>query len=74
MEEDAVVAKLGQLTKLAEDMFILTAIKAGANKRALARFLGVQNIRVSQISKILPRTMDIKSGQKSGGSNGRELA
>ena len=54
-DEGAILEKLEGISKLIEDSFIFTAVQAGANKRSVARVLGVQNTRVSRVSKLIPR-------------------
>jgi hypothetical protein len=54
-DERGVLDKLGRVEKLLEDSLILSAVQAGANKRALAPAMSIQNSRVSRIAKLFPR-------------------
>ncbi len=53
--ETVLITKVAKLAKLLEDSIIVSAIQGGANKKALARLLGLQNTRVSNVAKIFPR-------------------
>jgi len=54
-DESALIAKVTKLAKLLEDSIIMSAIQSGANKKALARLLGLQDSRVSSVAKIFSR-------------------
>jgi hypothetical protein len=54
-DETVLITKVTKLAKLLEDSIIVSAIQPGANKKALARLLGLQDSRVSSVAKIFPR-------------------
>ncbi len=54
-DESILIAKVMRLAKLIQDSIILSAIQGGANKKALARLLGLQDTRVSSVAKIFSR-------------------
>ena len=60
MQDEKVLDKLDRVEKLLQDSLILWAVQAGANKRALARALSIQNHRVSRIAKLFPRGTETK--------------
>ena len=65
MEDQKIISeKLTRLTKLLEDSLIVYGIKCGANKRALARLLGLQNTRISSVAKVFADRRVRENGER----------
>jgi hypothetical protein len=51
-DQNIILERLTRLTRLLEDSLIVSAIQSGANRKALARFLGLQDTRISSVAKV----------------------